>query len=74
MATPDLSILGCRHPYGTPHRPWCEVVLDQADAEVEAQRSAALDPEPWHGDPLDTYDPDDRLPMAGDPYWSEDPR
>ena len=32
----------------------------------------------WHGDPLhredeiDTYDPDDRLPMGGDPYWSED--
>jgi hypothetical protein len=24
--------------------------------------------------PLDVYDPDDREPMGGDPYWREDDR
>jgi hypothetical protein len=69
--TPDLSILGCRHPYGTPHRPWCEVVLDLDEV-------GRLVPPPVPVDPMagliDTYDPDDRQPMAGDPYWSDDPR
>jgi hypothetical protein len=69
---------GCTHHPDAPHRPYCPCVLDvaEADAQAEAQRAAALDPQPWHGDPLagqlDTHDPDDREPMAGDPYWSED--
>lgn len=26
----------------------------------------------WFGDRYRDYDPDDREPMAGDPYWRED--
>jgi hypothetical protein len=35
-----------------------------ADVKADEHEAAA--------DPIDTYDPDDRLPVAGDPYWSED--
>jgi hypothetical protein len=53
-------------------------VLDVAEIEA-ASRNASPQVTPAAGDPLeeapgpiDTYDPDDRLPMGGDPYWSED--
>jgi hypothetical protein len=64
---------GCVHHPNAPHRPWCPCVLDVAEVEAAAL-TAPPPPEP--SDPLagelDTYDPDDRLPMGGDPYWSED--
>jgi hypothetical protein len=68
---------GCTHHPDAPHRPYCPCVLDVAEIEA-ASRNASPQVTPAAGDPLeeapglDTYDPDDRLPMGGDPYWSED--
>lgn len=31
-------------------------------------------PTPDHEQPFDVYDPDDREPMGGDPYWEDTPK
>lgn len=49
-----------RHHLGSPHQ-----------AETDPEPEPAVDP---LAGVLDTFDPDDREPMGGDPWWAEDPR